>query len=70
MQELPPALIDAPTRSRRDRSGRRTGLIVDAQTRWPGSSNTPWIRWHWHGSGRTDASAQPLCSDITCYSIH
>jgi hypothetical protein len=45
-QELPPSRAGAPFRRRGIFRALRTRRIVDAPTRWPGLSSSPWIRWY------------------------
>jgi hypothetical protein len=45
-QELPPRRVGVPLRRRGIFSALRTWRIVDAPTRWPGLSSSPWIRWY------------------------
>ena len=44
LQELPPAHVGVPVRCRGIRRDRRTRRMVDALTRWPSLSSSPWIR--------------------------
>ena len=46
VQELPPGRVGVPFRRGRIRSALRTRRIVDALTRKPSLSNSPWIRWY------------------------
>ena len=46
VQELPPGRAGAPFRCRGIFSALRTRRMVDAPTRWPSLSSSPWIRWH------------------------
>ena len=46
VQELPPGRVGMPFRCRRDLQGLGTRRMVDALTRWPSFSSSPWIRWY------------------------
>jgi hypothetical protein len=46
VQELPPGRAGAPFRCRGIFSALRTRRMVDAPTRWPSLSSSPWIRWY------------------------
>jgi hypothetical protein len=46
VQELPPCRVGVPFRRRGILRVLRTRRMVDALTRWPSFSSSPWIRWY------------------------
>ncbi len=47
-QELPPRRVGLAFRGRSSLRDVRIRRIVDAPTRWPSLSSSPWIRWYPH----------------------